>query len=247
MTAVARRGEGGSSPWGLRLVHAGVFLALAAVPLGASRSEWRHLVDALSQPFNVGAPPRVLMLVGSVVAAVGLVRLLVALARGRSAPLWASLAVLAGVAGTLVYGREPVDARSEPRANLAFLASARRVHLEMVGQLQSKAEVPVETAPWQALLEQAFRADARVRDRSFRSVPARVLRVETPGAAAERTVPGDVWLFVSPDGVTFSLRVVGLEQGRPALLRDDTGEPVVLTGLFNPDLPAAEPPAPLLP
>ncbi|MFP2911336.1 hypothetical protein ACLESD_41195, partial [Pyxidicoccus sp. 3LFB2] len=98
-----------------------------------------------------------------------------------------------------------------------------------------------------ALLEQGLRADGRVWSRAFQAVPPRVVRVEAPDSPAERTVPGDVWLFVSPDGVTFSLRVVGLEQGQPALLRDATGEPVVLTGLFNPDLPAAEPPASLLP
>ncbi|MFP2910588.1 hypothetical protein ACLESD_37225, partial [Pyxidicoccus sp. 3LFB2] len=70
MTAAARSREGGPSPWVLRLVHAGVFLALAAVPLGAALPEWRHLLDALSRPFHVGAPPRAVLLLGSVAAAV---------------------------------------------------------------------------------------------------------------------------------------------------------------------------------
>jgi hypothetical protein len=247
MTAAVRGREGGPSPWGLRVVHAGVFLALAAVPLGAALPEWRHVVDALSRPFHVGEPPRWLLLLGSVAAAVGTARLLSGLVLRRSAPLWASLAVLAGVGGTLAFGRGPPAERSEARANLAFLASARRVHLAMVDRLQTRTEVPVEPGPWQAALEQAWRPDARVLGRTFRTVPPRVVRVPAPEARAERSVPGDLWLFVSPDGVSFSLRVVGLEAGQPALLRDDTGAALVLRGLFNPDLPATEPSAPLLP
>ncbi|NMO21754.1 hypothetical protein HPC49_38410 [Pyxidicoccus fallax] len=247
MTAGARSRAGDTSPWGLRLVHAGVFLVLAAVPLGAALPEWRHVARALSRPFHAGAPPRWLLLVASVVAAVGTARLLVGLARRRSAPLWASLAVLAGVGATLASGRRPPEERSEPRANLAFLASARRVHLEMVGQLQSAAAVPVEVGPWQAALERARRDDARVADRTFRAVPPRVVRVAEPDSRAEPVVPGDLWLFVTPDGVSFSLRVVGLEAGQPALLRDETGAPLVLRGLFNPDLPDSGPAAPLLP
>ena len=247
MTAGVRGRAGDTSPWGLRLVHAGVFLALAAVPLGAAFPEWRHVLGALSRPFHAGEPPRWLLLVASVSAAVGAARLLVGLAGRRSAPLWASVAVLAGVAVTLASGRTPPAERSEQRANLAFLASARSVHLEMVRQLQDSAEVPVEPGPWQAALERAWREDARVRDRAFQPVPPRVVRVAEPEARAERAVPGDLWLFVTPDGVSFSLRVVGLEAGQPVLLRDDTGGPLVLRGLFNPDLPDAEPSAPLLP
>jgi len=54
--------------------------------------------------------------------------------------------------------------------------------------------------------------------------------------------PGSLLLFVSPDGASFELRLVGLSEGLPQVLRDETGGPVVLRGLYNPNLPAPSSP-----
>jgi hypothetical protein len=72
-----------------------------------------------------------------------------------------------------------------------------------------------------------------------------VVRVETPEARPEPLLPGALLLHVSPDGAAFELRLVGLGEGQPQVLRDETGAAVVLRGLYNPDLPSE--PAPSLP
>jgi hypothetical protein len=235
-----RREAPGRSPLALRLIHAAVFLAFAAGAVAAALPEWRHGVFALGRPFHVGSPPRVLLVLGSVLASAGAAWLLAALVRSRSAPLAASWLILGGVGGSVLgaAGATPPERPSETAANIAWIQVGQRVQLAMVGQLQERGEVPVALESWQAALEQAALSRSRARTRTFQQVPPRVVRVETPEARPEPLAPGSLLLHLSPDGVSFELRLVGLEQGLPVVLEDDTGEAVVLRGLYNPDLPA---------
>jgi hypothetical protein len=62
--------------------------------------------------------------------------------------------------------------------------------------------------------------------------------VEAPEKLPE-PLPATLYLWVSPDGATFQLHPAGLSpEGQPQLLRDDRGAPLVLPGLFNPELRA---------
>ncbi len=236
-----RREAPGRSPLALRLIHAAVFLAFAAGVMAAALPEWRHGVLALGRPYHAGPPPRALLVLGSALAVSGALGLLVALARGRSAPLGASWLILGGAGAAVLgsAGSPPPERPTEPAVNIALIHLGQRVQLAMVERLQTRGEVPVAPEPWQQVLDQAAPAKGHVRTRTFRQVPPRVLRVETPEARPEPLVPGSLLLFVSPDGASFELRLVGLSQGRPWLLRDDTGAPVVLHGLYNPELPPA--------
>ncbi|QSQ25048.1 hypothetical protein JY651_08990 [Pyxidicoccus parkwayensis] len=238
---------GQPSPLGLRLVHAAVFLAFAAGVVVTAVPEWQHLSHALGQPFHAGAPPRWLVLVGSLLAAAGTLRLAWGLVRGRTAPLWASGAILLAVVGTLAAGapRGLEETRSESAANLDLLRVARRVHLAMVQELQAHAGAPVDVEAWRQALTRAGAREGLVRTRTFRPVPPQVLWLPSEQAVPEALVPGALLVHVAPEGVGFSVRVVGLEHGRPALLKDDQGATLVLRGLYNPDLPP--PPEPSLP
>jgi hypothetical protein len=241
---VTERGAVAPSPLGLRLVHAAIFLAFAAAVVAAAVPEWRHLAAALGQPFHVGEPPRWPLLGACVLAAAGALRLLWGLVRGRSAPLWASAAILLGFVGTVAGGaRGPAAERSEDAANLAFLRTARRVHLAMVQELQARGEVPVAPGPWRQALEAAGPRADRVRTRAFRPVPPELVWLSSEEARPEPLVPGALWVHVSPDGASFTLRAVGLRAGQPSLLPDEDGAVLVLRGLYNPELP----PSPAVP
>ena len=242
----ARSVAGQPSPLGLRLVHAAVFLAFAAGVASAALPEWRHLAHALGQPFHVGAPPRWLVLAASLLAAAGALRLGWALARSRTAPLWASGVILLAVTGTLAVGspRGLEETRSETAANLDFLRVARRVHLAMVQELQAHGGAPVDVETWRRALRQAGAREARVRTHAFQPVEPQVLWLPSEEALPEPLLPGALVVHVTPEGVGFSMRVVGLEQGRPTLLKDERGATLELRGLYNPDLPPAPEPAP---
>jgi hypothetical protein len=236
----------GRSPLALRWIHAAVFLAFAAGVVAAALPEWQHAVFALGRPFHSGLPPRALLLLGSMMAASGAVGLLVALARGRSAPLGLSWLILGGV-GAAVLGAagNPAPQRpSELAVNTALIHLGQGVQLAMVERLQTRGEVPVALEPWQEALARMAPAESRVRTRTFRQVRPQVMRVETPEARPEPLVPGALLLHVSPDGASFELRLVGLSEGHPSVLVDDTGAPVVLRGLYNPELPSPSGPLP---
>jgi hypothetical protein len=235
-----RREAAGRSPLALRLIHAAVFLAFAAGVVAAALPEWRHGGLALGRPYHVGEPPRALLMLGSALAVVGAAGLLVALARGRSAPLAASWLILGG-AGTAVLGAAgspPPERPSELSANTALIQLGQRVQLAMVDQLQQRGEVPVARGPWQETLERLSQSQRPFRSRTFQPVPPQVFQVQTPEARPEPLLPGALILFVSPDGAAFELRLVGLSEGLPQVLLDETGAPVVLRGLYNPNLPA---------
>jgi hypothetical protein len=241
-----RRQVPSRSPLALRLIHATVFLSFAAGVLIAALPEWRQGVFALGRPYHAGPPPRALLLLGSVLAVSGAAGLLVALARSRSAPLGISWLILAG-AGAAVLGaaRSPSpESPSELSVNTGLIQLGQRVQLAMVGQLQERGEVPVAREPWQKALDQVAPAESLIRTRTFRQVPPQVIRVETPEARPEPLVPGALLLYVSRDGASFELRLVGLAEGLPRVLVDDTGAAVVLHGLYNPDLPVGGPGTP---
>jgi hypothetical protein len=235
-----RREAPGRSPLALRLIHAAVFLAFAAGVVAAALPEWRHGVFALGRPYHVGSPPRALLILGSALAVTGAAGLLVALARGRSAPLAVSWLILGGAGATVLgsAGSPPPERSSELSANTALIQLGQRVQLSMVTQLQARGEVPVALAPWQETLERLAPSRRPFLTWTFQPVPSRVVQVETPEARPEPLVPGTLLLLVSPDGASFELRLVGLVEGRPQVLMDETGAPVVLRGLYNPNLPA---------
>lgn len=243
----ARREASGRSPLALRLIHAAVFLAFAAGVVAAAFPEWQHVLFALGRPYHVGSPPRALLVLGSVLAAAGAAALLVALLRGRSAPLAVSWLILGGAGAALLgaSGGSPPERPSEISSNTALIVVGQRVQLTMVEQLQQRGEVPVTPGPWQEALEHITQAQRLFRSRTFQPVPPQVVAVETPEAVPQPLQPGSLLLFVSPDGAAFEMRLVGLSEGLPQVLRDETGGAVVLRGLYNPNLPSS--PAPTSP
>jgi hypothetical protein len=238
-----RREAPGRSPLALRLIHAAIFLAIAAGAVAAAVPEWRHAALALGRPYHIGPPPRALLVLGSVLAVAGVAGLLAALVRGRSASLNVSWLILGG-AGAAVLGSAlaPLpEIPSEPAVNTRLLQLGQSVQTAMVGQLQERGEVPVAPEPWRAVLERVAPSESPIRTRTFQQVAPRVVRVEAPEAKPEPLAPGTLLLYVSPDGASFELRLVGLSEGQPRVLVDETGAPVVLQGLFNPDLPRSSP------
>ncbi|MFP2960527.1 hypothetical protein ACLEPN_22570 [Myxococcus sp. 1LA] len=159
--------------------------------------------------------------------------------RGRSAPLWASGVILLGVMATLAGGKPQglEESRSEVSANLELLRVARRVHLMMVHELQSHGETPQSQDVWRTALQQSGGNEVRVFTRAFHSLHPQVVWLPSETAVPEPLVPGQLAVHVTPDGVGFTVRLVGLEKGQPVLLKDDQGATLVLRGLYNPDLP----------
>lgn len=235
-----RREAPGRSPVALRLIHAAIFLVFAAGAVAAAFPEWRHGVFALGRPFHTGAPPRALLILGSALAATGALGLLLALSQGRSAPLGISWLILGGAGATVLgtAGSPPPERPSEIAANTALIHLGQGLQRTMVERLQQHGEVPVALGPWQDTLTQLPPALHPFRTRTFQQVTSQVWKVETSEARPESLLPGSLLLFVSPDGASFELRLVGLVEGRPQVLVDDTGAPVTLRGLYNPDLPA---------
>ncbi|SEU18496.1 hypothetical protein [Stigmatella erecta] len=236
-----RPAASGRSPAALRWLHALVFFGFAAGTVAAALPDWRHLLSALRVPYHLGTPPRPVLLLGSVLAGAGGAWLVWALARGRSAPLMASWLILGGGVSAVLgaAGSPPPESPSESAFNVALIQWGQRVQVAMVGELQTRGEVPTGEAPWRAALERAGTARIPVRGPGFRQVPPQALRTASPEEKPEPLVPGALLVYVSPDGAAFELRLVGLQGGQPAVLRDDTGAILVLRGLYNPDLPEA--------
>lgn len=238
------RGEGASrdSAIGLRVIHALVFVGFGAFGLVAAREELSHLVASQRQPLHHGDPPSALALLGVVAILVGLGLIVAAIPRDRSAPLWASLAVLGGFALTVVALQKTPEGRNAPAANLAILNAAKAVHRQFVAELQQGGEVPIAIGRWEA----AFAAELPVvRTRSYSHVPYKVQRVDAPGAIPEDLTPGTVLLYVSPDGARFELVPVGFgEEGEAWVLENREGETVRFVGVHNPGLGTPTIPSP---
>ncbi|MFY2557732.1 hypothetical protein ACN469_08900 [Corallococcus terminator] len=236
---------GAASPLWLRLLHAAVFLAMAAGVVYVAVAEWRHVAQVLAQSFHPGPPPRWTLLAGSLLAVVSGLRLVWGLVRGRSAPLWASATVLLSVVGAVGAGdgRLLKETRSEEAVNLSLLRVARRVHLSMVQELQAHGEAPTDEESWRKALAAAGPNHEQLRTRALRPVPVQIVWLESEEARPPSLVPGALWVHVTPDGVGFSIRMVGLREGEPVLLRDERDRELVLRGLYNPDLPPLQKPA----
>lgn len=214
---------------GLRAVHALTFTAFAAAATAAVWPELVQLWAGLAHRYHPGTPPAPLAVGAFVLALAGVLALLISFVRGRSAPLWASvLPMLAFALGLAVQGHQ-VASRSPAGANARLLEQGHRVHLAMRDRLQKDFAVPTEAAPWSQTLGDG---PSEFRSRAFRALPYRVQL----GQGEPSPVPGSVLVAVSPDGVGFELRFVGLDDAlSPTILRDASGEPVVLRAVFNPD------------
>src|SRR5690606_26341400 len=140
-----RREAPGRSPLALRLIHAAVFLAFAAGAVAAALPEWRHGVSALGRPYHTGSPPRVLLLLGAVLAVAGAAGVLLALVRGRSAPQGSSWLILGGAGAAVLgaAGSPPPERPSEIAANTALIQHGQSLQRAMVDRLQERGEVPV--------------------------------------------------------------------------------------------------------
>jgi hypothetical protein len=236
-----RPAASGRSPPVLRWLHALVFFGFAAGALAAAQPDWQHLFSALRTPYHLGNPPRPVLLLGSVLAGAGGLRLAWALVRGRSAPLLASWLILGGGVSAVLgaAGSPPPAPPSEAAFNIALIQWGQGVQRAMVGELQTRGEVPTAEAPWHAAISRAGTSRIPVRSQGFRQVLPPSPRTATPEALPEPLVPGSLLVYVSPDGAAFELRLVGLARGQPVVLRDDTGAVLVLRGLYNPELPQA--------
>jgi hypothetical protein len=228
---------------GLRIVYAVVFLGLAASALAAAWPELTQLYVGLGRPYHFGAPPRPLPLLGAGLVLLGLGVVGAAWARGRSAPLWASVVIL--VAAVLpmfgLWGEVP-QGRSWAAADRVILDVGHALQRRMVDVLQQRGEVPLDEATWQvALAEVAGPTPSPARDRSFQRLPWRVQRIPEPTARPDPLVPSTLLVWVASEGEAFQIHPVGFSPGgQVAPLADDQGVPVVLRGTFNPDM--REPP-----
>ncbi|MBX5482003.1 MAG: hypothetical protein IRZ16_09230 [Myxococcaceae bacterium] len=236
---------------GVRVVFAVVFLCIAAVGLVSAWPEVEHLAFALGHPFHSGAPPRPVALFGvGVVLAAGL-GVLVTLLRGREVPLWLSAGVLVGAALCLVgtAGETPAG-RSWAAADTALVNVGSKLQRQMVDRLQTTGTVPTSADAWSEALSAIAPGPSLARTRSFAQLPY-TIRVQRTGDPLPTDLrPGELIVEVAPLGEAFRIHMVGFDRkGQVALLTDDQGREVVLTGAFNPELrPAASgPPSPVFP
>ncbi len=234
--------RGAESPPALRLVHAAVFCLFASAAFGLSLPELEHLVTALSGAFHSGDAPRPASIAGALLAGLGMAVILIWLLRSRSAPLWASGLVLVGLCLALTGAMVGVpQARSPAGANLTILKTAQSLQARMVQVLQGKGEVPRALDAWGPEFKEAAVLPSPVRRRNFDGVPFALAQVPEKDAVPAALTPGLVLVWVSPDGAAFELRAVGFDgQGVPAVLTDDKGEVLALTGTYNPELPPPE-------
>ncbi len=227
------------SPAGLRLVHAVVFLGFASATLAAVHPELIQLWVAWSHDFHPGTPPSVLGVAAGLVAAGGALTLVVFFARGQSAPLWVSGALLGSLlAGLASQGRGAPSRRSPEGANLLLLELGRAVHLKARDRLQQTGEAPTAKLFWDEALTTSMGPERPFHQRWFADVPWKLellSRAEDFPAAAQ---PGTLLVFVSEDKATFTITLVGLDEHlAPARLRDRENRPIELKGVFNPDMP----------
>lgn len=222
-----------TAPLGLRLVHAAVFLGLAALTVLAAWDEGQHLLLTRHQVFTTGAPPRLGAVFAGAVATVSGIWLVVALLLRRSAPSVVSLLIgLSFVFAGATAGRAE-DRPTPLSVNVALLQATRGVQHELGSRLQREGVVPDTAAFSSALAATRAGPNFEVRDRRGRPVPVRIVEVRDREGSVAPT-PGEVWLLKSPGGGAFALRPVGLGPDGDALpLVDDQGRALWLEAAYQ--------------
>ena len=234
------------TPIAVRLLHAVVFLAIAAGAVATTRVEWLQLLRCFTGPWHAGSPPFWPAVLGATVSAGGAAVLVLRLAQRRAVTLFVSAAIGVGFLVSLSVKAGVPARRSVEAANLALLEAARAMHRELGQKLQNEAIASNDLAEWNAAL--AVGADglepkgSAFRDRLFRSVPFTV-RFVAAGFDGANTPPGTVGVWLSDDRAEYTVALVGLSPGgQAALLPDDLGQPIKLRGVFNPDIGAGRRP-----
>lgn len=223
-----------AAPFGLRLVHAGVFTALGVLVLRASRPEWEQLHQMLTRPFIIGAAPQPGLLVAGLVTVVAVLALWVFLLRGRSAPTALSVVIGVALAWSMLAPADDALRVSPARVNLELLEATRGVQHRLGSQLQREGEVASEEAFREALAETRAPRHVELRDGRGRRMDIRLKSVSDMDAEIT-PIPGEIWLWRSPGGGAFALRAVGIDaMGQPQPLVDDRGRALWLEAAYQP-------------
>lgn len=239
-----------ASPPALRLLHGIFFGGLTAICLVAGTSEFEHLWRSQVEPFHAGPPPRPALLLAVLTTAAAMAVITVQSLRGRSARLFWSVLVLAGMSFTLWDTHAgPVPGRSSASANLKILQTARALHGRMVEELQSHGSLPEDLEPWRQALAQVTQGQPTpVRTRSFTPLPFVLQKVDSLEALPADALPGTLFLFLVEGGVAYEIQAVGVSpEGTSWRLQAPGGDPVVFRGAYNPDVAASPGMAPAAP
>lgn len=228
----------------LKVFHAFVFLLLSAAAMGLGQEEAKQLLFAVSKPYHFGAPPSVLPLLGALCGAVCAALLLFHFVRLKTTPLWVSALAVAGVLIGYFGRTDGTEVRrNHHAANLDVMAAARQLHRARVDELQRTAELPRDQASWAKALEALSLPKSPARTRSFSLLPFEIAMLASNDASLQGMRPGTLAVWVSEDGVEFAIHPVGFDEKRDVSpLEDEQGEPIVLTGAFNPNLKAPQAP-----
>ncbi len=226
-----------ASGLGLRAFHVVIFLGFAAAAIAGVLPELRQLVSGLASPWHFGTPPSPFAVAAALGAAGLSAGFLVFLVRGRSAPLWMSVAMLVAFGVSYWQQGYGFSRRNAPGANLAMFELGKALHETMRGQLQQTGAVPGSAAQWQAALT-ALAADhpSPFRTRSFQQVPWTLRTLQREGDFLLDASPGTFTVFVPTDNSRFTITMVGLDpEHQTVRLRDDHGQPFELKGAYTPD------------
>lgn len=225
------------SPLGLRAFHVLIFLGFAAGTIAGVFPELSQLFSALAHPWHFGTPPSVPG-TASALCALGLgAALIVFLVRGRSAPLWMSIAMLAAFVTAWFQQDYPFSRRSSPGANLAMFEVGKVLHETMRTRLQQTGAVPNTAAEWEAaLVKLSAEHPSPFRTRSFEPVPWSFRALVNESDFLADAQPGTFTVFIPADASRFTITMIGLDpEHQPVRLRDDQGNPFELKGAYTPD------------
>ncbi len=237
MAGPAPRAGSPDSSLGLRAFHALVFCGFGAATVAGMLPELQQLSEGLFHRWHFGTPPSPI----GATAALGAIALCLALvfflARGRSAPLWMSMAMLVCFCAGLFGQTYEFSARSAPGANLAMLEVGKALQEKMRVQLQDYQRVSGKEADWQAALaEVSAGKPSPYRSRFFGAVPWRLETLAHEGDFPQAAPPGSFFVWVPKDESRFTLTMAGLDPKHQVVrLRDDRGDVFELRGTFTPD------------
>ncbi len=224
----------------LRAFHLLIFLGFAAGAVAGMIPELQQLFTALSHKYHCGTVPSPLGTAAAVVSVVAAVTLVACLARGKSAPLAVSIAILVSFGVTLWQQSYTFSRRSSPGANLAMLEVAKQLHEVKRQQLQETGAVDTDEASWAAALKK-IEADnpglsSPFRKRPFDLLPWRLQMLPSEDLFIADATPGTFTVFVPKDASRFTLTMIGLDpEHQTVRLRDDQGEAFSLKGAYTPD------------